>query len=60
MVSPLPRTDRRMLWHNGGTGGAFGFVGLEPVAGVAVVALTNTARPVDATAVALLGRLAGR
>lgn len=60
MVSPLPRTDRRMHWHNGGTGGAFSFVGLEPRAGVAMVALTNTARPVDATAVSLLGRLAGR
>ena len=57
MLSPLPRTDRRMLWHNGGTGGAFGFVGLEPEAGVGVVALTNTARPVDRPAVSLLGRL---
>ena len=60
MLSPLPRTARRMLWHNGGTGGAFGFVGLEPEARVGVVALTNTARPVDAIAVSLLGRLAGR
>lgn len=60
MVSPLPRTDRRMLWHNGGTGGAFGFVGVEPGAGVGVVALTNTARPVDPLAVSLLGRLSGR
>lgn len=60
MLSPLPRTDRRMLWHNGGTGGAFSFVGLEPEARVGVAALTNTARPVDATAVSLLARLAGR
>lgn len=59
MASPLPRTDRRMLWHNGGTGGAFSFVGLEPGAEVAVVALTNTARPVDTTAIRLLGRLVG-
>jgi serine-type D-Ala-D-Ala carboxypeptidase/endopeptidase len=57
MLSPLPRTDRRMWWHNGGTGGAFGFLGLEPETGVAVVALTNTARPVDQPAVSLLGRL---
>lgn len=60
MVSPLPRTDRRMHWHNGGTGGAFSFVGLEPRSGVAVVALTNTARPVDRPAMLLLGRLADR
>jgi CubicO group peptidase (beta-lactamase class C family) len=61
MRSPLPRTDRRMLWHNGGTGGAFGFVGLEPDDGVAVALLTNTARPVDRPAVSLLGQLvAGR
>ena len=57
MLSPLPRTGRRMFWHNGGTGGAFSFVGLEPGTGVAVVALTNSARPVDQPAVALLGRL---
>ena len=59
MLSPLPRTDRRMLWHNGGTGGAFSFVGLEPETGVGVAALTNTARPVDATAISLLARLTG-
>lgn len=59
MRSPLPRTDRRMLWHNGGTGGAFSFVGLEPDAGVAVVALTNTARSVDGLGMSALARLVG-
>jgi len=59
MRSPLPRTDRRMLWHNGGTGGAFSFVGLEPDAGVAVAVLTNTARSVDGLGMSLLALLVG-
>jgi CubicO group peptidase (beta-lactamase class C family) len=57
MLTPLPRTDRLMLWHNGGTGGAFSFVGLVPDARAGVAVLTNTARPVDRPAVSLLGRL---
>ena len=60
MVSPLPRTDRRMHWHNGGTGGAFSFLGLELGATVGAVVLTNTARSVDALGMSLLARLVGR
>lgn len=60
MRSPLPRTTRRMLWHNGGTGGAFSFVGLVPEAGAGVVVLTNTARSVDRVGVSMLGRLVDR
>ena len=60
MVSPLPRTDRRMHWHNGGTGGAFSFLALEPGASVGAVVLTNTARSVDALGMSLLARLVDR
>jgi D-alanyl-D-alanine-carboxypeptidase/D-alanyl-D-alanine-endopeptidase len=38
---------RAMLWHNGGTNGFRGFVGVIRDAGVAVVVLSNTARSVD-------------
>lgn len=57
MRTPLPRTDTQMLWHNGGTGGAFSFVGLVPEAGAGVAVLTNTARSVDGLGVSLLRRL---
>lgn len=60
MLTPLARTGRMMQWHNGGTGGAFSFVGLEPEAQVAVVVLTNTARPVDGLGTSLLRRLVER
>jgi CubicO group peptidase (beta-lactamase class C family) len=59
MRTPLPRTRERMLWHNGGTGGTFGFVGLVPEARAGVVVLTNTARPVDRVGVDLLAGLVG-
>jgi CubicO group peptidase (beta-lactamase class C family) len=53
--------DRRgrtpVWWHNGGTGGFFSFVGFDPVADVAVVVLSNTARSVDRIGGALLHRL---
>jgi CubicO group peptidase (beta-lactamase class C family) len=45
------------LWHNGGTGGFCSFVGFDPERQVAVVALSNTRRPVDGPAVELLGSL---
>jgi len=45
---------REQLWHNGGTGGFCSFAGLEPARGVAVVALTNTARQMDRPALELL------
>ncbi len=57
MRTPLPRTAATMVWHNGGTGGAFSFVGLVPEAGVGGAVLTNTARPVDSLGVGLLRRL---
>jgi serine-type D-Ala-D-Ala carboxypeptidase/endopeptidase len=45
---PLRGDSRRMLWHNGGTGGFRSFVGLVPDIGVGVVVLSNSARSVDA------------
>jgi D-alanyl-D-alanine-carboxypeptidase/D-alanyl-D-alanine-endopeptidase len=45
---PLRGDPRRMLWHNGGTGGFRSFLGFVPHAGVGVVVLSNSARSVDA------------
>lgn len=45
------------LWHNGGTGGFSSFVGFDPERPIAVVALSNTQRPVDRPALDLLGSL---
>ena len=45
------------IWHNGGTGGFCSFVGFDPERPVAVVALSNTQRPVDRPALDLLRSL---
>ena len=45
---PLRGDSRRMLWHNGGTGGFRSFIGFVPGTEVAVVVLSNSARSVDA------------
>ncbi|MEU3777248.1 serine hydrolase domain-containing protein [Streptomyces sp. NPDC032472] len=45
------------IWHNGGTGGFSSFVGFDPEKQVAVVALGNTQRAVDAPAFELLRTL---
>lgn len=45
---PLRGETRRMLWHNGGTGGFRSFVGFVPDIGAGVVVLSNSARSVDA------------
>lgn len=47
-----------LAWHNGGTGGFRSFVGLVPERGVAVVALTNSARSADRMAVRTVELLA--
>ncbi len=43
-----------IVWHNGGTGGYRSFLGLAPVAGTAVVVLSNSNRSVDALALEIL------
>lgn len=43
-----------LWWHNGGTGGFFSFVGLDPALQTGVVVLANSARPVDRLGMALL------
>jgi CubicO group peptidase (beta-lactamase class C family) len=45
---PLRGEERRMLWHNGGTGGFRSFLGFVPDSGVGVAVLSNSARSVDA------------
>ena len=45
---PLRNDPRRMLWHNGGTGGFRSFVGFVPDTSVGVVVVSNSARSVDA------------
>jgi serine-type D-Ala-D-Ala carboxypeptidase/endopeptidase len=44
---PLRGDTRRMLWHNGGTGGFRSFLGFVPDTRVGVVVLSNSARSVD-------------
>jgi CubicO group peptidase (beta-lactamase class C family) len=46
-TSPLPGTDRTMVWHNGGTGGYRSFVALDRERGRAVVVLSDVASDVD-------------
>lgn len=55
---PVRGTSHTALWHNGGTGGFASHISLIPAAQVGVVALTNTARPVDRLALQLLQHLA--
>ncbi|MGW0663955.1 serine hydrolase domain-containing protein [Streptodolium elevatio] len=47
----------RQFFHNGRTGGFASFIGFTPAKGVAVVALSNTARSLDRTVLGLLGQL---
>jgi CubicO group peptidase (beta-lactamase class C family) len=47
----------RMLWHDGSTGGFASFAGLVKETRVGVVALANTAQPVDGLGLALLEAL---
>jgi D-alanyl-D-alanine-carboxypeptidase/D-alanyl-D-alanine-endopeptidase len=54
---PRGRLRRRVFLHEGGTGGFRSFAGFAPDAGVAVVALTNTARPVGRLGLRLLAAL---
>jgi len=49
--------DERLIWHNGGTGGSFSWIGVHPSSGVGVVVLTNCARPVDKVGLDLQRRL---
>ncbi|GAB7050680.1 serine hydrolase domain-containing protein [Catenuloplanes indicus] len=46
---------RRIVWHNGGTGGFRAFVGFEPATGRGVAVLGDTTRSVDPLGLRLLG-----
>ena len=54
LTSPLPGTDRKMVWHNGGTAGYRSFVGLDLEKKRAVVVLSDVAADVDDFATQLL------
>jgi CubicO group peptidase (beta-lactamase class C family) len=54
LTSPLPGTDRNMVWHNGGTGGYRSFIGIDLEKKRAVVVLSDVAVDVDAFATQLL------
>jgi serine-type D-Ala-D-Ala carboxypeptidase/endopeptidase len=45
---------RRIVWHNGGTGGFFSWAGFDPERRTGVVVLSNAAHPVDDLALHLL------
>jgi CubicO group peptidase (beta-lactamase class C family) len=57
-VSPVGRTGRTALWHNGGTGGFRSFLALLPAQATAVTVLSNSTRSVDRVALRLLNDLA--
>ncbi len=50
----VERNGRRLILHNGRTGGYASFIGLDPVANTGVVLLTNSSAPVDDLAFAFL------
>jgi D-alanyl-D-alanine-carboxypeptidase/D-alanyl-D-alanine-endopeptidase len=54
---PLLGTEHELLFHNGGTGGFRSFAGFVPATQTAVVALTNSARSVDALGFRILERI---
>jgi D-alanyl-D-alanine-carboxypeptidase/D-alanyl-D-alanine-endopeptidase len=54
---PLRGTEHELLFHNGGTGGFRSFVGFVPSTHTAVVALSNSARSVDALGFHVLKRI---
>ena len=37
--------DKKIVWHNGGTGGYRSFIGFDPTSRIGVVALSNTESP---------------
>jgi D-alanyl-D-alanine-carboxypeptidase/D-alanyl-D-alanine-endopeptidase len=54
-VSPLKESGRKMVWHNGGTGGYRSFAAFVKESGTAVVVLSNTTEDfVDPLGVAVL------
>ncbi len=44
VIESDPGTDRKMIWHNGQTGGYSSFLGLAPHSGRAMIALVNISR----------------
>jgi CubicO group peptidase (beta-lactamase class C family) len=48
------RDGKDIVWHNGGTGGYYSFVGFSPDARVGVAVLANSAQSVDYIGMALL------
>jgi CubicO group peptidase (beta-lactamase class C family) len=57
MMDPLPGTTHRLTWHNGTLPGYRSFVGFVADTYQSVVILTNTERPVDDLAHAILADL---
>lgn len=49
-----------LWWHNGGTGGFFSFVGMDPQSRTAVVVLANSARSVDRVGMTLISSRTSR
>jgi CubicO group peptidase (beta-lactamase class C family) len=44
VIESDPGTDRKMIWHNGQTGGYSSFLGLAPHSGRAMIVLLNVSR----------------
>jgi serine-type D-Ala-D-Ala carboxypeptidase/endopeptidase len=56
---PLRGSSRRMLWHNGGTGGFRSYVGFVKETQTGVVVLSNCFRSVDAIGIGVLEAING-
>jgi CubicO group peptidase (beta-lactamase class C family) len=54
IVMKLPRTDREVVWHNGGTGGYRSFLGFVEATKTAVVVLSNSDASVDSIGIDVL------
>jgi hypothetical protein len=50
----LSAGGHEVFWHNGGTGGYRSYLGLDPVAGTAVVVLSNSDKGVEEVAEEIL------
>jgi CubicO group peptidase (beta-lactamase class C family) len=57
MREKIPKVNRTLIWHNGGTGGYWSYLAFVPETGTGVVILSNSPHFVDPLGVAILKHL---